>query len=150
MQSFGFIVARVDVTESLSVGVTDDIAAGDLVGAAALEMAVVPIGRNERFTAGSGQRAIPDSMGFACRGRRCRTEWSGTDHSWCNGKRVNRPLGSWNTTDNWSAIARKPPAFRQAAHQRSGKAKGLASAWKPLIRAVTASDILRSQPPPQS
>jgi hypothetical protein len=41
MQSFGFIVARVDVTESLSVGVTDDIAAGDLVGAAALEMAVV-------------------------------------------------------------------------------------------------------------
>jgi len=83
------------------------------------------------FTVCAGQRAIPDSMGFACRGRRCQTEWYDTDHSWCNGKRVNRPLGSWNTMDNWSAIARNPPAFRQAAHQRLGKAKGLAAAWKP-------------------
>jgi hypothetical protein len=37
----------------------------------------------------------------------------------------------WRTTVSWSAIAQMPPGFRQAAHRRSGKAKGLASASGP-------------------
>jgi hypothetical protein len=53
------------------------------------------------------------------------------------GKRVNRPLGSWSTMDKSTAIAPTPFAFRQAAQQRSEKAKGLASAWKPPGSAPT-------------
>jgi hypothetical protein len=47
---------------------------------------------------------------------------------------LHRPSSSrstWHTMDSWSAIARMRPGFRQAAQQRSGRAKELASAWNP-------------------
>jgi hypothetical protein len=90
-------------------------------------------------------RAPLGNTGFR---RKSRHSWTAcTAGNCCNGRRSNRPLGSWNTMGRNTPIAPTPPVCRQAAPQRSEKVLSSASLF-PGGRIVSSGHGVGAPAPP--